>query len=729
MKKDGDDDSRDLDDKSAAKVVKTEVDVLLKEEYGRLPVPSPKLLCSPEKEGNVLESKGDGGSTAGVLKMGRKSQAQGSKKVMASTSDVEQVELQRKCSSPSTGLFCLSATSTSSIPISLAARQGLKVHFGPSLVIVNTIGGGERLELGLDLERGEVLEEVLEKANEHLGPELTVRATLTSGQDPFAWVSKLPSIPKVGGSGLYQLSVQRPPQPHRGEMSLRKELEEVTRQLEGVARLSHGEGESLVLVGHMVHALAYSNHIARTFNTQLQHVWLKQHKARVDLLYGEKWFIVMLKEERKEGGALHRQLYVHHELNSMGRVVHLEQAAFGASHTFLAMVELSKGLARLTENLVMLEVDEACLPSSAPLRYMVDSLGFYVVDGCFPSQCEAGLKDKFAKEMQAHGAVGFRKGDSEQRFSLQFVNPSGLERAIGSSMATTFSLVIKSQARKVKIKAVSPGDAEQWRLLGPGCEDLCKGGDQENWPKEVGEGVDEAANVERSEVKGRTAKDERGKGGKGRTELKTKDMKEKKPKVKDAPDKTSKADASLEEIENREQHDSTTMRGGSTEKVEKSVFQSTDIRERKKSEEREVLVEELSRSWVTEAERTEAASKGPKFDQKAENDAHRGEEKLSQQVAPMKEEEGHDETQNKREIEPAVKDGQESEQKAVSGDNINNPAILSEDQLLSIRWKKTGNLTTYLNNLVAFLGNFPDLKVEENENVALVFPSQLEVLI
>merc|ERR1712037_984069 len=100
---------------------------------------------------------------------------------------------------------------------------------------------------------------------------------------------------------------------------------------------------------------------------------------------------------------------------------------------------------------------------------MVDSLGFYVVDGCFPSPCAAGLKDKFAKEMQALGAVGFRRGDSGQSFSLQFVNPSGLERAIGSNMATPFSLVIKSH----------------WRLAGPSCEEICKrAGEEENRPKE-----------------------------------------------------------------------------------------------------------------------------------------------------------------------------------------------------------------------------------------------------
>ena len=137
----------------------------------------------------------------------------------------------------------------------------------------------------------------------------------------------------------------------------------------------------------------------------------------------------------------------------------------------------------------------------------------------------------------------------------------------------------------------------------------------------------------------------------------------------------------------------------------------------------------MCRSRVTEEERIGGVSKGPKLDQKAENDAHSGVEKPSQLEAPMAEEEGHEETQNKRDIEPAVKDDQEAEQNVVSCDNINIPAILSEDQLLSICWKKTGNLTTYLSNLVAFLANFPDLKVEENENVELVFPCQQQVFI
>ena len=272
MRKDGADVGSDLN-KSSLKLFKA--DLPLREECVKFPAQSKCLLRSPERVCGTVGGSGDATSDVVDLKEKKTSQAlvaRGSKKV-ASVAGAEKQGAWIKYLSPGTGLLCLSASSSSSSPISLAARQSLKVHFGPSLVIVNTVGRGETLELGLVLERGKILENELRKANEQFGPELTLRATLTTTRDPFSWVGKVASIPKVGGSGLYQLSVQRPPQPLRGETSTRKELEEVTKQLDGVMRVSHGEGESLVLVGHIVHALAYTNHISRTFDTQLQHVW------------------------------------------------------------------------------------------------------------------------------------------------------------------------------------------------------------------------------------------------------------------------------------------------------------------------------------------------------------------------------------------------------------------------------------------------------------------------
>ena len=72
-----------------------------------------------------------------------------------------------------------------------------------------------------------------------------------------------------------------------------------------------------------------------------------------------------------------------------------------------------------------------------------------------------------------------------------------------------------------------------------------------------------------------------------------------------------------------------------------------------------------------------------------------------------------------QEVEP--KEDIIDETKAPDGDGS---AILTEDQLLSIKWKKTSTLTSYLRSLANFLGNFPDLKVDENEKVELVFPSR-----
>jgi hypothetical protein len=83
----------------------------------------------------------------------------------------------------------------------------------------------------------------------------------------------------------------------------------------------------------------------------------------------------------------------------------------------------------------------------------------------------------------------------------------------------------------------------------------------------------------------------------------------------------------------------------------------------------------------------------------------------------------------KRDVEPDIKeDEKEKQEDAASFGKVARGATLSEDHLLSIRWKKTGNLTTYLHNLATFLGNFPDLAVKQDENVELVFPSQLQVL-
>ena len=220
------------------------------------------------------------------------------------------------------------------------------------------------------------------------------------------------------------------------------------------------------------------------------------------------------------------------------------------------------------------------------------------------------------------------------------------------------------------------------------------------------------------EKKERTAEEERGKTSNGRTDSKKKDLKDKKAKVKDAPDKICKENASSEETADKMLHEGSTGRSGSTRQTERSVFQSTDIRERKKSEGKEISVEELGEGGVTDSKRSELEPEG----QQQERDvftAHNGEENLPQ-VAPLKKEKQVE--TNKGGVETTVKENEKQ-------DVANGGATLSEDELLSIRWKNSGNLTTYLHNLATFLGNIPNLKAEESENgnVTFIFPSQLQV--
>ena len=83
------------------------------------------------------------------------------------------------------------------------------------LVIINTAGGGDRLELGLE-QPEEALAESVERAGAEL-PGLTVRPVLTAGHwDPLAWVAHLPQVHRVGAPASTSCrSVGRRPLPGR----------------------------------------------------------------------------------------------------------------------------------------------------------------------------------------------------------------------------------------------------------------------------------------------------------------------------------------------------------------------------------------------------------------------------------------------------------------------------------------------------------------------------------
>jgi hypothetical protein len=50
------------------------------------------------------------------------------------------------------------------------------------------------------------------------------------------------------------------------------------------------------------------------------------------------------------------------------------------------------------------------------------------------------------------------------------------------------------------------------------------------------------------------------------------------------------------------------------------------------------------------------------------------------------------------------------------------PAPLTEEELLSVCWQRTGGLRTYLENLANFLASFQDIRMEEGNLLTFEFP-------
>ena len=148
----------------------------------------------------------------------------------------------------------------------------------------------------------------------------------------------------------------------------------------------------------------------------------------------------------------------------------------------------------------------------------------------------------------------------------------------------------------------------------------------------------------------------------------------------------------------------------SSQEADGTVFQSTDIRERNKLEGNGPQGEEEAKGGLSALTKLEA--------EPVQVQSEPEKEKPVDQLVQIIGKRGSDGT-----IQPkvALRGDFIDETGAPDGDGS---AILTEDQLLSIKWKKTSTLTSYLRSLATFLGNFPDLKVEENEKIELVFPSR-----
>jgi len=93
--------------------------------------------------------------------------------------------------------------------------------------------------------------------------------------------------------------------------------------------------------------------------------------------------------------------------------------------------------------------------------YGVDKWGFYSVSGMFPENVDPELRNNFAEDMKTLGAVGFRSGETENSFTLHFVNSHCIEQISRCAQYTSFSLsILSSLVRK-------PGLDKKLRRLVP----------------------------------------------------------------------------------------------------------------------------------------------------------------------------------------------------------------------------------------------------------------------
>ena len=668
--------------------------------------------------------------------------------------------------SPATGLACLAVASPGHA-ISLATRRNLVRHFGPGLVILNTAGRGDKLELGLELEEGRKLVEVLGVVEREL-PGLSIRPMVTSARDPFSWVPRLASIPRVGGTGLYQVAVRRPPpsdqeSPRKAELAVRKELAAVTARLDSVAKVVHGEGESLVQVGHMLQAVAFAATIGRSFPTKLQFVWQPREAGGAAARAqggGERHYLVTLAEGGEEGGPLQRQLLVNHQLSGLGRVVHLEQGLFGSSHHFLAVVEQgeeAEEAARVEEGLHLLEVAPGCLPDQFVPTHVVNELGFYVVGGAFPAGARPEAKDRFAREMQELGAVGFRRGEVEHSFSLQFVHSGGLGRACRSPAAARFALAIQSQARAPPVVPSPPPCAALHKLekgrnaeeergvkVAKNCEKLSDpkvGKCSKEEAKVVKLTGDEAREGDRKEdanliqvknieplFQSTDIRKKRKSSSVSEEELKLA-MKE---KPEDDSEKEKGKETELKSVEEIKQRDEEANSG----KISPGVNEFKEAR----CAETKAAKEDLDKSKPAPEVATKVVKK-PRAEKRKDVGRSKEDAKMDSNVeetaVESKKVEAVVESEAEQFLQEVEKESDENPNKTEANEAARNdevpeqlPATLTEAELLSVRWRRAGSLPAYLASLAAFLAGLPGLQVlEAGQGLQLRFPDveQLEV--
>merc|ERR1719186_934925 len=242
------------------------------------------------------------------------------------------------------------------------------------------------------------------------------------------------------------------------EIEKRNQLLDLVKNF-NIAKIVHGEGETVLLVGHVLECVAYSDCIRDVFTMEKRHTWQPKPASKLSSDCPspgqERHFWVKVKcPELSNLSDAHKQYSVLHHLSTAGKVLQLEHQLFGAVDNYLVVYsEMSDTKTPvLGQQFCLLELWPDSLPDCYTPSYGVDAWGFYSVSGKFPENLSNETRNKFAEDMKLVGAVGFRNGESEDTFSLHFVNSRCLEKISRCAQYTSFRLtILSSLVRKANL--------------------------------------------------------------------------------------------------------------------------------------------------------------------------------------------------------------------------------------------------------------------------------------
>jgi len=219
-------------------------------------------------------------------------------------------------------------------------------------------------------------------------------------KDTFSYFKGWKVIPRVDKGGMFQLIVNlKGP----GQVKRRNQLLELVKGF-NISKVVHGEGETILLVGHVLEFVAYSDCIRKDFVMERRHAWEPRPADTpgpcppLSVSYQERYFWVKIKsEEIRNLSTAHKQYSVYHELSREGKVLQLEHQLFGVVDNYLAVVKDIGDISNLGEQFSFLEIWQDSLPNYLP-TYGVDGWGFYSVSGMFPEDVDPETRSRFAEE-------------------------------------------------------------------------------------------------------------------------------------------------------------------------------------------------------------------------------------------------------------------------------------------------------------------------------------------